>query len=197
MHIKLGDTLDFNVQGAPIQTIVGGTREVEWNRVQTNFLVVFPSGVLEQAPQFHVLMTRVPNNQASATLQRALVSDFPNVSAIDLGLILKTVDDILGQISFVIQFMALFSILTGLLVLASSVVISKYQRLRESVLLRTLGPVALRFCVSLHWNTGYWVSWLLFRAFYFRWLAPGRWLGSFSKCPISPTFCHCSSSLFR
>ncbi|WP_461136049.1 ABC transporter permease [Spirosoma lituiforme] len=139
MHLKLGDTLDFNVQGAPIQTIVGGTREVEWNRVQTNFLVVFPSGVLKQAPQFHVLMTRVPTNQASAVLQRALVNRFPNVSAIDLGLILKTVDDILGQISFVIQFMALFSILTGLLVLASSVVISKYQRLRESVLLRTLG----------------------------------------------------------
>ncbi|GAB3776449.1 ABC transporter permease [Spirosoma horti] len=139
MHLKLGDTLDFNVQGAPIQTIVGGTREVEWNRVQTNFLVVFPSGVLEQAPQFHVLMTRVPDNKTSALLQRALVSQFPNVSAIDLGLILKTVDDILGQISFVIQFMALFSILTGLLVLASSVVISKYQRLRESVLLRTLG----------------------------------------------------------
>ncbi len=139
MHLKLGDTLNFNVQGAAIQTIVGGTREVEWNRVQTNFLVVFPSGVLEQAPQFHVLMTRVPNNEISAQLQRGLVSKFPNVSAIDLGLILKTVDEILGQISFVIQFMALFSILTGLLVLASSVVISKFQRLRESVLLRTLG----------------------------------------------------------
>ncbi|MVM35863.1 FtsX-like permease family protein [Spirosoma sp. HMF4905] len=139
MHLKLGDTLNFNVQGAPIQTIVGGTREVEWNRVQTNFLVVFPSGVLEQAPQFHVLMTRVPDNKTSAVLQRGLVSRFPNVSAIDLGLILKTVDEILAQISFVIQFMALFSILTGLLVLASSVVISKYQRLRESVLLRTLG----------------------------------------------------------
>jgi putative ABC transport system permease protein len=95
--------------------------------------------VLEQAPQFHVLMTRVPDNQTSALLQRGLVSRFPNVSAIDLGLILKTVDEILGQISFVIRFMALFSILTGLLVLASSVVISKYQRLRESVLLRTLG----------------------------------------------------------
>ncbi|QMW07188.1 ABC transporter permease [Spirosoma foliorum] len=139
MHLKLGDTLNFNVQGAPIQTIVGGTREVEWNRVQTNFLVVFPAGVLEQAPQFHVLMTRVPDNNVSAILQRNLVSRFPNVSAIDLGLILKTVDEILAQISFVIQFMALFSILTGLLVLASSVVISKYQRLRESVLLRTLG----------------------------------------------------------
>jgi putative ABC transport system permease protein len=139
MHLKLGDTLNFNVQGAPIQTIVGGTREVEWNRVQTNFVVVFPAGVLEQAPQFHVLMTRVPDNQTSAVLQRGLVSQFPNVSAIDLGLILKTIDEILAQISFVIQFMALFSILTGLLVLASSVVISKFQRIRESVLLRTLG----------------------------------------------------------
>ena len=139
LHLKLGDTLTFNVQGAPIQTVVGGTREIEWNRVQPNFLVIFPSGVLEQAPQFHVLMTRVADNQASAVLQRALVADFPNVSAIDLGLILKTIDEILGQISFVIRFMALFSILTGLLVLASSVVISKFQRLRESVLLRTLG----------------------------------------------------------
>lgn len=139
LHLKLGDTLNFNVQGAPITTIVGGTREVDWSRVQTNFLIVFPSGVLEQAPQFHVLMTRVPDNQTSAVLQRGLVSRFPNVSAIDLALILKTVDEILDQISFVIRFMALFSILTGLLVLASSVVISKYQRLRESVLLRTLG----------------------------------------------------------
>ena len=139
LHVKLGDTLNFNVQGAPIAAIVGGTREVDWSRVQTNFLIVFPSGVLEQAPQFHVLMTRVPDNKTSAVLQRGLVSGFPNVSAIDLGLILKTVDDILSQISFVIRFMALFSILTGLLVLASSVVISKYQRMRESVLLRTLG----------------------------------------------------------
>jgi len=139
LKLKLGDTLNFNVQGAPIQTIVGGTREVDWNRVQPNFLVVFPAGVLEQAPQFHVVMTRVPNNETSAALQRGLVAQFPNVSAIDLGLVLKTIDEILDQISFVIRFMALFSILTGLLVLGSSVVISKYQRLRESVLLRTLG----------------------------------------------------------
>jgi putative ABC transport system permease protein len=139
MHLKLGDKLTFNVQGAPIETTVGGTRTVDWQRVQTNFLVVFPSGVLEQAPQFSVLMTRVPDTQTSAKFQRALVEKFPNVSAIDLGLILKTLDDILSKISFVIRFMALFSILTGLVVLASSVVISKYQRMQESVLLRTLG----------------------------------------------------------
>ena len=139
LKLKLGDNLTFDVQGAMIETTVGGTREVDWNRVQTNFLIVFPTGVLEQAPQFNVLMTRVPTTQQAAAFQRDLVLNYPNVSAIDLGLILKTVDEILDKISFVIRFMALFSIITGLLVLGSSVVISKYQRMQESVLLRTLG----------------------------------------------------------
>ncbi|WP_262386004.1 ABC transporter permease [Hymenobacter sp. BT491] len=139
LKLKLGDTLTFNVQGVPITTIVGGTRIVDWTQIQTNFLVVFPSGVLEAAPQFYALMTRVPNNAVLGSVQRALVSRYPNVSAIDLGLILQTLDDILGKISFVIRFMALFSIATGLLVLASSVVVSRYQRVQESVLLRTLG----------------------------------------------------------
>ncbi|WP_460671342.1 ABC transporter permease [Larkinella ripae] len=139
MKLKLGDTLTFNVQGALIPTIVGGTREVDWNRVQTNFLIVFPTGLLEQAPQFHVLMTRVDNTQQSARFQRDLVLRYPNVSAIDLGLVLKTIDEVLEKVSFVIRFMALFSIITGLLVLSSSVIISKYQRIQESVLLRTLG----------------------------------------------------------
>ncbi|GAB3932437.1 ABC transporter permease [Larkinella terrae] len=139
MKLKLGDKLTFNVQGQLIPTIVGGTREVDWNRVQTNFLIVFPTGTLEQAPQFHVLMTRVGDTQQSALFQRDLVTHFPNVSAIDLGLILQTIDEVLEKVSFVIRFMALFSIITGLLVLSSSVIISKYQRIQESVLLRTLG----------------------------------------------------------
>jgi len=139
LQLETGDVLTFNVQGAMMNTVVGSTREVDWNRVQTNFLVVFPSGVLEQAPQFNVLVTRTPDTRISAQFQHELVTQFPNVSAIDLGLILKTLDEILGKISFVIRFMALFSILTGLLVLASSVIISKYQRVQESVLLRTMG----------------------------------------------------------
>ncbi|MBD2768933.1 FtsX-like permease family protein [Hymenobacter sp. BT664] len=137
--LQLGDTLDFNVQGAPLRTIVGGTREVDRSRVQPSFLVVFPAGVLEQAPQFQVLLTRTTTTRELAAVQQALVRQFPNVSAIDLGLILQTIQDILGKISFVIRFMAGFSMLTGLLVLSSSVVISRYQRVRESVLLRTLG----------------------------------------------------------
>ena len=139
VKLKLGDTLDFNVQGAPMRTIVGGTRSVDLGQVQPSFLVLFPGGVLERAPQFAVMVTRTPSTAALGRIQQSLVQQFPNVSAIDLGLILRTLDDIIAKISFVIRFMAGFSILTGLLVLSSSVVISRYQRVRESVLLRTLG----------------------------------------------------------
>ena len=139
MDVKVGDEMTFNVQGAVIKTVVGSLREVDWNRVQTNFLVLFPEGVLEEAPQFHVLVTKVGTNDISARYQQAIVRQFPNVSIIDLTLILNTLDDVLSKISFVIRFMAMFSIVTGLLVLIGSVIISKFQRIQESVLLRTLG----------------------------------------------------------
>ncbi len=139
MKIEVGSKLLFNVQGAPVETIVSSIRKVDFSRVQTNFFVVFPTGVLEQAPQFHVVVTRTPDEAISGAFQRDLITAFPNVSAIDLTQILKTVNTILDKISFVIKFMALFSVLTGLLVLISSVVLSKYQRVKESVLLRTLG----------------------------------------------------------
>lgn len=137
--IKVGDTMVFNVQGSIISTIVGSLRTVDWNRIQTNFLVVFPKGVLEEAPQFHVLLTHVPDKATSARFQQSVVRQFPNVSIIDLGLILNILDKIMDKIGFVIRFMAGFSMLTGLIVLISSVIISKYQRIQESVLLRTLG----------------------------------------------------------
>jgi putative ABC transport system permease protein len=87
----------------------------------------------------HVLVTRVSSSQDSARMQRAVVKSFPNVSVIDLTLVLQTVDAILTKISFVIRFMALFTVLTGLLVLISALAAGRYQRLQESVLLRTLG----------------------------------------------------------
>lgn len=137
--INIGDTMLFNVQGSLISSVVGSFRKVDWNRIQTNFLVVFPTGVLEEAPQFHVLLTRIPNKEASARFQRTMVQQFPNVSIIDLSLVLSIVDSLLDKVGFVIRFMAGFSIFTGLIVLIASVLISKYQRIQESVLLRTLG----------------------------------------------------------
>ena len=139
LHIKPGAKMTFNVQGAPMETVVSDIRKVNFNKVQTNFFVVFPTGILEAAPQFHVLITRVSDAQQSADFQKDAVLKFPNISVIDITQILQTVDNVLGKVSFVIRFMSLFSILTGLIVLISSVALSKYQRLQESVLLRTLG----------------------------------------------------------
>jgi len=137
--IKIGDTMNFNVQGAPVTTIVGSLRQVDWGRVQTNFLVVFPTGVLEKAPQFHVLVTRIESKDVSARFQQQLVQKFPNVTVIDLSAVLNIVSNIIDKVGFIIRFMAAFSIFTGLIVLIASVLISKYQRIQESVLLRTIG----------------------------------------------------------
>ena len=137
--LKIGDELEFNVQGRPIKTFVGSFRDVKFNQVSTNFLVLFPSGVLEQAPKFHVLITKTKNDREAADVQAEIVRSYPNISIINLGTIVETLEEILGKISFVIQFMAFFSIATGILVLISSLIISKYQRMRESILLRTLG----------------------------------------------------------
>ena len=139
LGVGVGDELVFDVYGEPIRTRVGSIRQVNWRRFQPNFFVVFPTGVLEKAPQFYVQVTRVPTQAASARLQRAVVQAFPNVSTIDLSLVLTTVDALLERVSLVLRFAALFSVLTGLLVLASAVWTSRYQRLGEGVLLRTLG----------------------------------------------------------
>ena len=139
LDLKIGDELVWDVQGVPIRTVVGSVRRVDFQRFQPAFLVVFPEGVLEQAPQFYVLLARTETSEQSGMAQRAVVARFPNVSAIDLTLIINTLDDILSKISFVIRFMALFSVVTGLIVLAGAVVTGRFQRIRESVLLRTLG----------------------------------------------------------
>lgn len=139
LDVELGSEIVFNVQGAVLKTYVGSFREIDWRRVQTNFLVLFPEGVLERAPQFHVLVTRIDEMMTSAKYQQAVVRLFPNVSIIDLELILKTLEDVLAKVAFVIQFMAFFSIGTGIIVMISSIILSKFQRVQENVLLRTLG----------------------------------------------------------
>jgi len=138
-NITVGDRVTLNVQGVLMETVVGSIRKVDWANMQINFSILFPSGVLENAPQFNVLTTYAPTEDQSARLQRDLVSKFPSVSVIDLRQVFTIVEDILNKVSWIINFMAFFSILTGIIVLIGSVRTSKYQRIKESVLLRTLG----------------------------------------------------------
>jgi putative ABC transport system permease protein len=139
LGLTIGDSMVFDVQGVPIKTRVASLRKVDWKRFQTNFFIVFPTGVLESAPSFDVLVSRVPTPAASAKLQNAVVAKFPNVSAIDLTSVIQTVDGILSKVALVIRVMSLFTVGTGLVVVASTIWSGRYQRLKESVLLRTLG----------------------------------------------------------
>lgn len=139
LQVGLGDRVVFNVQGVMIETVIGSIRAVDWRRLQTNFFFVFPDGPLDSAPAFHVITARTSSEEEAARALSTLARSYPNVSSIDLSLVLSVFDAIFSRISFVIRFMALFSILTGLIVLAGAVFVSRFQRMEESVLLKTLG----------------------------------------------------------
>jgi putative ABC transport system permease protein len=125
-----------------VRARITSLRKVDWSRFNLNFFMIFPPGVLEGAPGFHVLTTRVPAGLSSGELQRSFVRQFPNISAIDLTLILETVRGILEKISRVISVLAGFTVLAGLPILIGTLLNGRDQRLRESVLLRTLGASA-------------------------------------------------------
>ncbi|MDB6167377.1 MAG: hypothetical protein JWM88_241 [Verrucomicrobia bacterium] len=139
LQVKLDDTLTFDVQGVPLNGYVASIREVEWQRMQPNFFVVFPAGVLEAAPKTFVAAVRAASPAESARLQQAVAREFPGISAIDLSLLLQTVMGILEKVAFVVTFMAAFTVMTGIIVLAGAVLTGRFQRIRETVLLRTLG----------------------------------------------------------
>ncbi len=139
LKVDLGDELIFNVQGVRLPTYVSSFREIDFRNMQARFFIVFPEGVLEDAPKFHVLVTKSPDSKTTGAFRSQIGRTFPNVSVIDLGMILQSLGDILRKVSYVVKFMALFSILTGLIVLISSLFLSKLQRIKESVLLRTIG----------------------------------------------------------
>jgi len=139
LDVKEGDSLVFDVQGIPVKVYISGIRKVEWPKDPPNFIFVFPKGVLEEAPQVFVTATRIDDQQDANRFQQQLIMQYPNVSLIDLRLILSTVNDLFNKLGAVIRFLALFSIITGLVVLTGAVINSKYVRMKENVLLRTIG----------------------------------------------------------
>lgn len=139
LRIGLNARLTFNIQGVQLDTYVRSIRNVDWRRMRTNFFVIFPAGILEDAPQVFATVTRAPGPEISARLQHNVIQRFPNVSAIDLRMVVESLDEIVDQAAQIIRFMALFSLFTGLLVLGGTVMTSRYDRKEEAGLLRTLG----------------------------------------------------------
>jgi putative ABC transport system permease protein len=139
LGVTVGDSLVFDVQGIPIKAFISGIRKVEWPKDPPNFIFVFPAGVLENAPQIFVTATRIDDQQQANRFQHQLVMAYPNVSLVDLRLILGTINELFNKLGLVIRFLALFSVITGLIVLAGAVINSKFLRIKENVLLRTIG----------------------------------------------------------
>ncbi len=139
MDVDLGDEMVWNVQGMLMKTYVGSIRKINFRKLETRFFILFPTGVLERAPQFHVLVTKSPDKETTANYRNEVVKAFPNVSVIDLESILVTLNSVLNKLAYAIRFMAIFSILIGVIVLISSLFLSKFQRIQESVLMRTIG----------------------------------------------------------
>jgi len=139
LDIDLGDEITWNVQGTLMTTYVSSIRDIEFRSMRTRFFILFPNGVLEKAPQFLVFITKSPDTETTAAFRSRVTKTFPNISVVDLGMILSTLNGILSKVSYIVKFMAGFSILTGLIVLISSLLLSKFQRVKESVLLRTIG----------------------------------------------------------
>jgi putative ABC transport system permease protein len=138
LRLKVGDSIEFDVQGVPMKATISGVRKVDWPKDPPNFIFVFPPKALVNAPQIWVATTNVSDAQAPK-FQNELVKNFPNVSLIDLRLVLSTVNELFYKIGLVVRFLALFSIVTGLIVLAGAVINSKFVRIKENVLLRTVG----------------------------------------------------------
>jgi putative ABC transport system permease protein len=139
LNVKIGDNITWNVQGVEIPTRITSLRKVVWTRFEPNFFVVFAPPVLEAAPKQFVLLAYVRDAATVPLVQRAVVNRFPNVSSLDLTSIKRTVDRIVGRASLAIRFMALFSFAVAIPVLFSAVAATRRARVREGVLLKTLG----------------------------------------------------------
>lgn len=139
LGVRPGDRIHWDVQGVLIESVVRSLRDVDWGRLATNFFVVFPPGVLEQAPQNVVLLLRLAGADARAALQRDLVGRFPNVSALDASVILFALDALLREVGLAVRLLALFTLATGLSILVAAAATARHERTREALLLRTLG----------------------------------------------------------
>ena len=139
LGVRVGDEIVWDVQGVELSTRVASLREVDWARFEPNFFVVFRPGALEAAPRTLVLLSRAEDPAVRGALQRRLAERVPNVTALDLSLIQGALERVVDRVALAIRFIALFTLATGTLVLVGALATSRFQRIREGALLRTLG----------------------------------------------------------
>jgi putative ABC transport system permease protein len=135
----LGDILGFDVQGVMVEGRIVNLRRVRWNSFQPNFFIQFQPGVLEDAPKsFLASVSGVPAEQ-KPLLQNGVVQRFPNLSMFDVTRVVERILQLTRQLSWALQFMAMLSIIAGLVVVFSITRHEAHTRIWEINLLKVLG----------------------------------------------------------
>jgi putative ABC transport system permease protein len=140
LDLKVGDTVTFDIQGRRVTARVKNIRRVDWRNARTGFLVVFRPGAIENAPTMFIGAIKGPApGPQRGQMQREIVDRYPNVSVIDVLDIIEIARDIIRNVSLAVSFVGGFVFLCGLLILVGSIAMTKYHRLYESAILKTLG----------------------------------------------------------
>ena len=139
--INVGDDVRFDVLGQPIVARVTSVRQVNWRDGRAGgFMFVFRPGVLDAAPHGFISPVRGPADvEARARLQRDLVARFPNVSVIDIREVLDTVRGVIANVTLGVTVVGGLVLFTGVLILVGAVAMTKYRRVYEAAILKTLG----------------------------------------------------------
>ena len=140
-RIAVGDVMRFDVLGRIVTARVMGIREVEWGDARNGgFMFVFRPGPLERAPHTYIGTLRAPDAVSErAAFQRDLVAAYPNVSAVDVREVLATIQGIVDNVTFAISIVGGVAVASGVLILIGAVAMTKFQRVYEAAILRTLG----------------------------------------------------------
>ena len=139
--IDVGDTMRFDVVGRAIDARVTSVREVQWEDARSGgFMFVFRPGPLDKAPQTYIAILKAPEDPSErGRFQRDLVAQFPNVSAIDVREVLATIKTAVDNVTLAISIVGAIALVSGILILAGAVAMTKFQRVYEAAILRTLG----------------------------------------------------------
>jgi putative ABC transport system permease protein len=138
MGLAVGDTLSVNLLGREITARIANLRDIDWQRLGINFVMVFAPGTLEQAPQTHLAAVYL-RHAGDDRLVDGVTAAFPNISAIEVGEALASVGRVLAAIGGAVRLAALAAIAAGALVLGGAIAAGQHHRIRDAVVLKVLG----------------------------------------------------------
>ena len=137
LNLTLGDRLTFDIAGQTVEAPVTSLRKLEWGSMRVNFFVILNPGSMTDMPQTWITAFRLPPEKTA--LVNELTRDFPNLTVVDIGSVIKQVQDVVDQVVTAVEFLFLFTLASGILVLYAALVGSQDERMREAGLLRALG----------------------------------------------------------